>query len=144
MVQTPVKPLTLAAFLELPETQPASEFIDGKVIQKPMPQGKHSRLQKRLIDKIESVLLAPGVAEAFPELRCSFGGRWSTTDQGSSVVPDVVVLQKGHIPYDADGEIANVVMIAPDWTIEILSPDQDYRKVAKNISHCLDHGCAMG
>jgi Uma2 family endonuclease len=136
MVQTPVKPLTLEAFLELPETQPASEYIDGQIIQKPMPQGKHSRLQKRLIYKIESVLLADGIAEAFPELRCSFGGR--------SVVPDVVVLQKSHMTYDADGEIANVVTIAPDWTIEILSPDQDYRKVAKNISHCLDHGCQMG
>jgi Uma2 family endonuclease len=136
MVQTPVKPLTLEAFLELPETQPASEFIDGKVVQKAMPQGKHSRLQKRLIYKIESVLLSAGIAEAFPELRCSFGGR--------SVVPDVVVLQNIHVPYDANGEIANVVKIAPDWTIEILSPDQDYRKVAKNISHCLDHGCQMG
>jgi Uma2 family endonuclease len=136
MVQTPVKPLTLAAFLELPETQPASEYIDGQIIQKPMPQGKHSRLQKRLIYKIESVLLAVGVAEAFPELRCSFGGR--------SVVPDVVVLQKGSMTYDADGEIANVVKVAPDWTIEILSPDQDYKKVAKNISHCLDHECQMG
>jgi Uma2 family endonuclease len=136
MVQTPVKPLTLEAFLELPETQPASEYIGGQIIQKPMPQGKHSRLQKRLIYRIESVLLDAGIAEAFPELRCSFGGR--------SVVPDVVVLQKSHMTYDADGEIANVVKIAPDWTIEILSPGQDYRKVTKNISHCLDHGCQMG
>jgi Uma2 family endonuclease len=136
MVQTPLKPLTLEAFLELPETQPASEYIDHQIIQKPMPQGKHSRLQKRLIYRVESVLLAAGIAEAFPELRCSFGGR--------SVVPDVVILQKSHIPYDANGEIANVVRIEPDWTIEILSPDQDYKKVAKNISHCLDHGCQMG
>jgi Uma2 family endonuclease len=136
MVQTPVKPLTLEAFLELPETKPASEYIDHQIIQKPMPQGKHSRLQKRLIYRVESVLLAAGIAEAFPELRCSFGGR--------SVVPDVVILQKSHIPYDANGEIANVVRIEPDWTIEILSPDQDYKKVAKNISHCLDHGCQMG
>jgi Uma2 family endonuclease len=136
MVQTPVKPLTLEAFLELPETKPASEYIDHQIIQKPMPQGKHSRLQKRLIYRVESILLAAGIGEAFPELRCSFGGR--------SVVPDVVVLQKSHIPYDANGEIANVVKIAPDWTIEILSPDQDYKKVAKNISHCLDHGCQMG
>jgi Uma2 family endonuclease len=143
MVQTPVKPLTLEAFLELPETQPASEYIDGHIIQKPMPQGKHSRLQKRLIYKIESVLLAAGIAEAFPELRCSFGGR--------SVVPDVVVLQKSHMTYDADGEIANVVTIAPDWTIEILPPsldipssNQQYKKAARNISHCLDHGCQMG
>jgi Uma2 family endonuclease len=40
MVQVPFKGLTLAAFLELPETKPASEYIDGQIIQKPMPPGK--------------------------------------------------------------------------------------------------------
>jgi Uma2 family endonuclease len=49
MVQTPVKPLTLAAFLELPETEPASEYIAGQIIQKPMPQGKHRILQRDLV-----------------------------------------------------------------------------------------------
>jgi len=32
MVQTPAKPITLAEFLTLPETKPASEFIDGQII----------------------------------------------------------------------------------------------------------------
>jgi Uma2 family endonuclease len=33
MVQSQIKPLTLDKFLQLPETKPASEFIDGKIIQ---------------------------------------------------------------------------------------------------------------
>jgi hypothetical protein len=33
MVQTPVKVMTLAEFLLRPETKPASEFIDGQIIQ---------------------------------------------------------------------------------------------------------------
>jgi Uma2 family endonuclease len=37
MVQVPTKPLTLEEFLVLPETKPASEFIDGNIIQKLMP-----------------------------------------------------------------------------------------------------------
>ena len=45
MVQTPTKPVTLDEFLKLPETKPASEFIDGQIIQKPMPQGKHSSVR---------------------------------------------------------------------------------------------------
>ncbi|MEO1592174.1 MAG: Uma2 family endonuclease, partial [Cyanobacteria bacterium J06632_22] len=49
MVQTPAKPVSLEAFLRLPETKPASEYADGKVIQKPMPQGKHSRLQDKFV-----------------------------------------------------------------------------------------------
>jgi Uma2 family endonuclease len=31
--------LSLAEFLELPETKPASEYINGRIYQKPMPQG---------------------------------------------------------------------------------------------------------
>jgi Uma2 family endonuclease len=45
MVQLPTKTLSLEEFLKLPETKPASEYIDGQIIQKPMPQGKHSIIQ---------------------------------------------------------------------------------------------------
>jgi len=38
MVITAAKPHSLEAFLELPETKPASEFINDKISQKPMPQ----------------------------------------------------------------------------------------------------------
>ncbi len=36
--------LSLQEFLQQPETKPASEYIDGEIIQKPMPKGRHSRL----------------------------------------------------------------------------------------------------
>jgi Uma2 family endonuclease len=49
MVQTPVIQITLEEFLVLPDTKPASEYIDGKIIQKPMPQGQHSIIQKKLL-----------------------------------------------------------------------------------------------
>ena len=45
MVQTRSAILTLAEFLKLPETKPASEYIEGRIIQKPMPQGKHSTIR---------------------------------------------------------------------------------------------------
>ena len=34
--------------------------------------------------------------------------------------------------------------LAPDWTIEILSPDQRPNKVLGNILHCLKHGSQLG
>ncbi len=136
MVQTPIRPLTLETFLELPETKPASEFIQGKILQKVMPKGKHSRLQKKLLFKIDSIVTPEEIAESFPELRCSFGGR--------SIVPDVCVFTWARIPRDEDGDIANTFNSVPDWTIEILSPDQSPTKVISNILHCLDHGCEMG
>jgi Uma2 family endonuclease len=33
--------LSLEEFLKLPETEPASKYVDGRIYQKPMPQGKH-------------------------------------------------------------------------------------------------------
>jgi len=136
MVQTPTKTLTLEEFLQLPETKPASEYINGQIIQKPMPQGKHSKLQGKLVTKINQVVEERQIALACPELRCSFGGR--------SIVPDVAVFAWNRIPVDQNGDIANVFEAAPDWTIEILSPDQSQTKVTRNILHCLKHGCRLG
>ena len=133
MIITQAKPLTLEQFLALPETKPASEYVAaGKIIQKPMPQGKHSLLQLELVFCINSILRKAGIAIAFPELRCTTGGR--------SIVPDVVVLEQNNIPKDDDGEIANKVTTAPDWLVEILSPDQSTTKVILNILHCLNCG----
>jgi Uma2 family endonuclease len=136
MVQTPVRPITLAEFLAMPETKPASEYIDGQIIQKPMPQGHHSIIQRQLLFAIDPVLSDAGIAQAFPELRCNFSGR--------SIVPDVAVFESHRIPENAQGDVANVFEIAPDWTIEILSPGQSTTKVLKNIKHCVAHGTQMG
>jgi Uma2 family endonuclease len=136
MVQTPFKSLTLAEFLQLPETKPASEYIDGQIIQKPMLQGKHSAIQGELVPAINGLVKSKRIARAFPELRCTFGGR--------STVPDIAVFLWNRIPRDENGEVANTFPAAPDWTIEILSPDQSQTKVTKNILRCLRHGTKMG
>lgn len=136
MIQAPSKTLTLAEFLQLPETKPVSEYIDGQIIQKPMPQGKHSVIQGELVPAINGVLKRKRIARAFPELRCTFGGR--------STVPDVAVFLWDRIPRDENGEVANTFSAPPDWTIEILSPDQSQTRVTKNILHCLQHGTEVG
>ena len=136
MVQAPFKPISLEEFLKLPETKPASEYIDGVIIQKPMPQGKHSTIQTELASVINRVVKSQRIARAFSELRCTFGGR--------STVPDVSVFAWEKIPRDENGEIANTFLLAPDWTIEILSPAQSQTKVIKNILHCLEQGTQTG
>jgi Uma2 family endonuclease len=133
MVQTPIKQrISLATFLALPETKPASEYADGEIIQKPMPQGKHSRIQVRLASHINGQIETPKIATALTELRCTFGE--------CSTVPDVAVFTWTRIPRDETGDIANTFDGAPDWTVEILSPDQSPMKVTKNILHCLQQG----
>ena len=69
MVQTPKKPLTLDDFLKLPETKPANEFINGNIIQKPMPQGKHSTVQSDFIAAANFILKPKKIARAYSELR---------------------------------------------------------------------------
>ncbi|PHM11875.1 hypothetical protein CK516_00220 [Nostoc sp. 'Peltigera malacea cyanobiont' DB3992] len=130
------KNITLAEFLKLPETKPASEYINGEIIQKPMPQGKHSIIQGEMVSTVNLTVKPKRIARAFPELRCTFGGR--------SIVPDVSVFTWPRIPRDQNGEVANVFQAAPDWTIEILSPDQRQTKVTKNILHCLNYETQMG
>ncbi len=136
MVQSLTKPLTLAEFKKLPETKPASEYIDGAIIQKPMPQGKHSLLQRELSFALTLAFRTEKTAQAFPELRCTFGDR--------SIVPDITVFQAARIPRDDDSDVANAFNLAPDWTIEIPSPNQSHTKVVRNILYCLDHGTTLG
>lgn len=131
-----VPTLTLEEFLKLPETEPASEFIDGRVEQKPMPQGKHSRLQLKFCEAVNAVAEQQQIAMSFPELRCTFGGR--------SIIPDATVFLWERIPFDAAGEVENTFEIYPDWTVEILSPEQSATKVIRNILHCLKHGSQLG
>lgn len=128
--------LTLAEFLELPETEPASEYIDGEIWQKPMPKAKHSRLQLKLCNAINEVTETARLAYAFPELRCTFGNR--------SIVPDITVLLWAQIQWDDTGEPMNDVNVAPDWLIEILSPDQSPNRVTQKILYSLQYGTQLG
>jgi Uma2 family endonuclease len=128
--------LTLDEFIKLPETKPYCEYINGKIYQKPMPQGKHSTIQIELASAINQVIKSAKIGRSFTELRCTFGGR--------SIVPDISVYTLENIPRDNNGKIANYFLSAPNWVIEILSPDQNQTKVIKNILHCLKYGSQIG
>ncbi len=121
---------TLQDFLKLPniEESPAWEFVDGKANQKPMPTAHHSILQKRLTAAIDQ---ANSPYEAFPELRCVLSN--------NSVVPDITVIHQTRIPSE---NIA--VEGAPDWMIEILSPEQSTTKLIEKIQTCLQEGTKLG
>lgn len=134
-IQSPSK-ISLEEFLLLPETKPASEYLDGEIYQKAMPQGKHSTLQSEFPSVINRVGKPQKLAFAFTELRCTFGG--------GAVVPDVAVFEWPRIPLNSLGEIENRFEIAPDWIIEILSPDQSSSRVIKKILFCLKNHTKLG
>jgi len=134
-VESPTK-ISLEEFLELPETKPASEYINGEIYQKPMPQGEHSILQTRFLETINQRGKPQKLAYAFPELLSTFGG--------GAVVPDIAVFEWSRIPRKANGRIENRFNLAPDWTIEILSTEQSANRVIKKIIFCLNHGTKLG
>lgn len=136
MITTVKTRLTLEEFLQQPETKPASEFINGKIEQKPMPQGEHSTIQAEVVSTINKITKPHKIAYALPELRCTFGGR--------SIVPDVVVFQWERIPRTDKSRIANHFNTYPDWSIEILSPKQSQIKVLDNLLYCSEYGTQLG
>ena len=98
-----------------------------------MPKFRHSILQKRLLEKISQ---ATDDYLALPELRCTFASR--------SIVPDIVVISWDKVQLNQDGEPEDNFTQAPDWSIEILSPDQSTNRVIDNILYCLQHGSQLG
>jgi Uma2 family endonuclease len=123
-------------FLDLPETKPASEYIDGQIYQKPMPQFQHSTFQIEIATAINLIGKPQKLAFAFPELRCNFGD--------ISIVPDIAVMRWANIPFLPNKRVANQSPIAPDWIIEILSPDQSPLRVMNKISSAITNGSEIG
>ncbi len=116
----------LETFLQQPniETSPAWEFIHGQPQQKPMPTLFHSRLQRNLVNTINS---QTQTYEAIQELRCIV--------PPLSPVPDIIVVKSVRLT-EVDGPLQG----APDWMIEIRSPDQNTLELQNKILHCLING----
>lgn len=121
--------LSLAEFLTQPniESSPAWEFMDGRGVLKPMPTLFHSRLQRNLVNTIND---RTEQFEAIQELRCII--------PPYSPVPDIAVIAVERLS-DNDGPFHG----APDWLIEIRSPDQSTLDLQNKILHCLSNGTQL-
>ncbi len=130
MVLAALHPVTLDEFSQLPniEESPAWEFLNGQVLQKPMPTFYHSLLQKYLVRAIDN---ANSSYEAFTELRCILSK--------NSIVPDITIIHQSRIPSSNEP-----IQGAPDWLIEILSTDQSTTKLISKIQACLAEGSKLG
>jgi len=120
---------SLATFLAQAdiEASPAWEFINECSVQKPMPTLFHSRLQRNLVNYINRYTTN---YEAIQELRCIV--------PPFSPVPDIAVIAIARLATE-DGPFNG----APDWLIEIRSPDQSTLDLQAKILHCLGHGTAL-
>lgn len=92
-----------------------------------MPTLFHSRLQRNLVNYIND---RSEDFEAIQELRCIV--------PPYSPVPDISVVAIDRLP-EEDGPFND----APDWLIEIRSPDQSTLNLQKKILHCLENGTQL-
>jgi Uma2 family endonuclease len=127
--------LTLVKFLKLPETRPAREFVNGRVVQKVSPKARHSRIQLMVAATVNNHARPKGLGLAFPELRCTFGGR--------SYVFDVSYFRTDRIAYGPDGELIDDVFLPPDLAVEIRSPGQTVRVAEDKLRWSIHHGVRL-
>lgn len=125
--------ITLAEFLQLPETKPASEFVCGEVIQKPVPTQKHAFIQTYLAVMLFQFLSQTKLGRAGTEWRCIFG----PPGRGRAWVPDIMYVAREQLttePYHR---------AAPDLAIEIVSPGQSAARFADKIQFYLLYGVRL-
>ena len=124
--------LTLEEFLELPEEEPALEYLDGVVTQKVSPRFPHGRLQYKLAERLNRIAEPAKVGMGFPEIRITLGR--------ASLVPDVSFYAWDRIPRTAAGELAQDAVDPPDVAVEIISPGQSVTAVVRKCLRYIASG----
>ena len=128
---TETRLLTLDEFLALPETEPYTELIDGRLCQKPVGKKKHSRAQLNLI----ALLLRHPATESgtvWPEL----GIRFPALVRGNLRVPDVCY----YLPGNEDTSDEDYPDRAPDLAAEVRSKGQSLSAVQQRLDFLAGQG----
>jgi Uma2 family endonuclease len=122
----------------LPETEPETEWIDGRAVQKVSPTYSHARLQMLIAFALDAW------ASAGDDGRVGTEWRFRIAPPGEIVrplVPDVAYLSYDDLPRDAPPSDSEVPLGAPTVAVEVLSPDDRPRNVEHKVRTYLAAGC---
>lgn len=126
--------LTLEEYQALPETEPATEYVEGELRQKMVPKRAHSTLQKTMV-----ILLGKwreGVFDALPEASIDL----QVGKRIRSLVPDVCVYPVETIKQTpGDANFTQPPLLA----IEILSPGQSIPQILEKTAFYLEAGVPL-
>ena len=109
------------------------EYIDGEAVELNLGTGRHSNIQMVCGIAIGNFLLKHRAGRIFAELRCQV----TVNGRRSYYQPDVAVILGDNppdFPY-AEG--------APDFVIEIRSPDDRISAQERKIQHFFENGCRL-
>ncbi len=127
----PTKPMSLDEFLALPETEPATELIDGVPCQKPVGSEDHSQAQSNLL-----FLLRLHPATANGRSRVELSVRFLRTERGNLRVPDVSHYLQGH----EDRSGAKYPARVPDLAAEVRSEGQSRMALRRRLQFLRGQG----
>jgi Uma2 family endonuclease len=120
--------------MEIPETKPATELIDGRLVRKMSPKRRHQELEMRWTLALRA--WGGDSADALPEWRYEFRAPGHSF---ASLVPDIAYLSKESL--EALGAAASEKPPrAPDIAAEILSAGESERHLTWKIGAYLAAG----
>jgi Uma2 family endonuclease len=132
---TTTKKLTFEAFIKRPERKPYREYDCGEVFRKGMGTDLHTFVEAMLSILIVQFVMRRNLGVAGPELRCNFG----PPDARRSYVPDFAFVSGERWP-EADRWQNRPFEGAPDFVVEVLSPDDRPSRVSRKIDTYLRFG----
>jgi Uma2 family endonuclease len=106
--------------LRIPQTKPATEFIDGRLVPKMSPYGLHARVQLVVASALGAWADEGG--------RGRVGTEWDYDltppgERTNRLVPDIAYLSYERVAYENEAA-AQVPSVAPNVVVEILSEGQ--------------------
>lgn len=102
--------MTAANFLSQSETRERYELVDGVVVMSPRPTPWHQEVVRLIMEQLGAYMKTARGTRCFADVDLVLA-------TGKVYAPDIVCYRPGRLP-----RIPNVLEVAPDLVIEILSP----------------------
>jgi Uma2 family endonuclease len=125
--------------ITVPETKPATEWVNGRALQKVTPQEHHARAQTRMAAAFVTWADETGSGRVGTEWEFRVTPPHEPT---RPLVPDVAFLSYDRLAYERD-DAAQIPYMAPDVAIEIRSPDDRLSDIQEKIRVYLASGAGM-
>ena len=129
-----VRKLSLAEFLQMPESCDRTELIDGEIIPKVSPKYKPASIQGKLLCFLADWCDRAQCGRVLPE--------WAIVLQRQGLdwvpVPDLTYVSYERLP--ADWEEDSPCPVLPELVIEIISPGQSFGEMTQKATDYLQAG----
>jgi len=129
--------VSLEQFLAMPETEPASELIDGEVIQKMSPTLYHGTLVAELIRLLGQYLHESREGRLVTEVRhVNFA-------EERIFLPDINVTLAARQPTTREAGQHGLVSVPPDFALEVVSPGDSVGRVLEKADFYMRSGTQL-